>query len=81
MVARLKTLLVQCLLGLKGFGSFRKLGVPYFGVLIIRIRFWCPYNQDPTSFRVLGFRVQGLRVCGSGFRLSPRASNCQAPLV
>ena len=31
------------------FGSFRKLGVPYFGVLIIRIR--VPYFRKPP-FRV-----------------------------
>ena len=30
-------------------GSFRKLGVPYFWVLIIRILlFWGSYNKDPT---------------------------------
>ena len=31
------------------YGSFRRLGVPYFGVLITRILlFRGPYNKDPT---------------------------------
>ena len=42
--------------------SFRKFGVPDFGVLIVRILlftvFWGPYSKDPTIDLLLGSLIE-----------------------
>ena len=53
-----------------GFGSFRKLGVPYFGVLTIRSYYLGYYIRVPY-FRKPPFRASGIGGQGEDLGLVP----------